>query len=277
MLTTALLAACAATSIAQAQAQSQPPVDPWVFKGHAGVWYAGIAADITMPRSTGGDAASRSTQDLNLSAPRLTPLGELSASKGPWLVELRGFAFDADAVSEQPAGGSLGDVDFDAAERVQAEIEMATVELLGGHTLADYRSDASSGVTTLAVDLRLVGGVRLIDSSVSVSLPDGGAGVTADSEDVLTAHPLLGLRADADFHERFTISLEMTAGWLPGTTDSAGLDIVAGGQWRPTPHVGVQVGYRALFLDIESGRDDEAFEVGSASLQGLFAGVGFRF
>ena len=86
-----------------------------------------------------------------------------------------------------------------------------------------------------------------------------------------------GLRADADFHERFTISLEMTAGWLPGTTDSAGLDIVAGGQWRPTPHVGVQVGYRALFLDIESGRDDEAFEVGSASLQGLFAGVGFRF
>ena len=56
-----------------------------------------------------------------------------------------------------------------------------------------------------------------------------------------------------------------------------GLDIVAGGQWRPVPNVGVQVGYRALFLDIESGRDDEAFEVGSASLQGLFAGVGFRF
>jgi hypothetical protein len=273
MLTTALLAACAATSIAQAQ----PPAEPWVFKGHAGVWYAGIAADITMPRSAGGDAATRSTQDLNLSAPRLTPLGEFSASKGPWLIELRGFAFDADAVSEQPVGGSLGDVDFDAAERVQAEIEMATVELLGGHTLADYRSDASSGVTALAVDLRLVGGVRLIDSSVTVSLPDGGAGATADSEDVLTAHPLLGLRADADFHERFSISLEMTAGWLPGTTDSAGLDIVAGGQWRPVPNVGVQVGYRALFLDIESGRDDEAFEVGSASLQGLFAGVGFRF
>ena len=69
----------------------------------------------------------------------------------------------------------------------------------------------------------------------------------------------------------------MTAGWLPGTTDSAGLDIVVGGQWRPVPNVGVQVGYRALFLDIESGDGNEAFEIGSASLQGLFGGVGFRF
>lgn len=273
MLTTVLAAAFAASSIAHANGAS----DPWVFKGHAGVWYAGVAGDITMPRSAGGDAATASTQQLNLSAPRLTPLGELSASKGPWLIELRGFAFDADAVSEQPAGGSLGDVDFDATQRVQAEVEMATVELLGGHSLADYRSDAPSGVTTLAVDLRLVGGVRLIDSSVSVSLPDGGAGVTADSEDVLTAQPLVGLRADADFQERFTISVEMTAGWMPGTTDSASLDIVVGGQWRPAANVGVQIGYRALFLDVESGRDDEAFEVGAASLQGLFGGVGFRF
>jgi hypothetical protein len=274
MVTTVLLAMLAASSTVQAEAST----DGWVFKGHAGVWYAGVAADITLPRSAGGPGGTRSTQSLNLSAPRLTPLGEVSATKGPWLIELRGFSFDADAVSEQPAGGSLGDVDFDATERVRAEVEVATVELVGGHTVVDYRSDAAaSGVTTLAVDLRLVGGVRLIDSSVSVSLPDGGAGVTADSADVLTAQPLVGLRADADFEERFTISLELTAGWLPGTTDSASLDIVVGGQWRPVPNVGVQVGYRALFLDIESGRDDGAFEVGAGSLQGLFAGVGFRF
>ncbi len=274
MLIPVMLAACAAAPIGA----TEPVNEPWIFKGHAGVWYAGIAADLTLPRAASGDAATRSTQDLNLSGPRLTPMGELSAAKGPWLFELRGFAFDADAVSEQPVGGSLGDVDFDASERVKAEIDMATFELAAGHAIADYRSDASSsGATTLAVDLRVVGGVRLIDSSVSFSLPDGGAGVIADSEDVLTAHPLLGLRADADFHERFTISLEMTAGWLPGTTDSAGLDIVVGGQWRPVPNVGVQVGYRALFLDIESGDGNEAFEFGSASLQGLFGGVGFRF
>ncbi|MEI7656910.1 MAG: hypothetical protein WCK33_02465 [Phycisphaerae bacterium] len=274
MLTTALLAACAATSLAA----SEPDSSPWTFKAHAGVWYAGVAADVTMPRAASGAAATLSTQALNLNAPRLTPSGEVSASKGPWLIELRGFAFDADAVSERAAAGSLGDVDFNAGQRLKTTIDVATVELAGGHTLADYRSDAApSGAVALAVDLRLVGGVRLIDSSVCVSLPGGGTGVTEDSADALTAHPLLGLRADADFQERFSISLEITGGWLPGTTDSSGFDIVVGGQWRPVPNVGVNVGYRALFLDLSSGQGNESFELGSASLQGLFAGVGVRF
>lgn len=274
MLTSVLLAACAATSIAQ----TPPASEPWTFKAHAGVWYAGVAADVTLPRAASGAASTLSTQELSLSAPRLTPLGEVSASKGPWLIELRGFAFDADAVSERSASGALGDIDFNAGERLKAAIDVATAELAGGYALAGYRSDASdSGVTTLAADLRVVGGVRLIDSSVSISLPDGGAGVTEDSADALTAHPLLGLRADADFEERFSLSLEITGGWLPGTTDSSGFDIVVGGQWRPVPNVGVQVGYRALFLSVSSGQGNETFELGSASLQGLFGGIGIRF
>lgn len=274
MLTPVLLAACAATSLAS----PQDAADPWTFKAHAGVWYAGVAADVTLPREAAGAASTLSAQGLSLTAPRLTPMGEVSASKGPWLIELRGFAFGADAVSQRSAPGSLGDVDFNAGQRLKATIDVATVELAGGHTLADYRSDPdASGVRMLDVDLRVVGGVRLVDSSVSASLPDGGAGVTEDSADVLTAHPLLGLRADADFRERFTISLELTGGWLPGTTDSSGFDIVVGGQWRPVPNVGVQVGYRALFLDLSSGQGNEAFEVSSASLQGLFGGIGVRF
>jgi hypothetical protein len=260
------------------QAGSQSATDSWHLEAHAGVWYAGVAGDIRVPRDASGPASPVSMRSLNLSSARVSPYGEANLTKGPWLIELRGVGYGAKAVSEAGGSGFLGDVDFGAGDRVKTSIDVDSFELEGGYRVAGFEGGKTeSGGSRLKVDLRVVGGVRLLDTSIDVSLPDGGSGVTEDSASKFVAHPLVGFKVDAVFYEDFSIGFEMTGGWTPGTTESSGFDIIVGGQWRPMKHVGLQIGYRALFFEVTAGDKDAGYEWGSASLQGLYGGLTVDF
>ena len=42
-------------------------------------------------------------------------------------------------------------------------------------------------------------------------------------------------------------------------------------------HVGLQIGYRALFFEVTAGDKDAGYQWGSASLQGLYGGLTVDF
>ncbi|MCX5688717.1 MAG: hypothetical protein NTV94_02810 [Planctomycetota bacterium] len=271
-----LASSCAMAQDDQAKPQSAPSA-PWEIELHAGVWYAGLAGDLKLPRQ-GGGANPVTAQSLDLNSPRITPFGEVNLTKGNWLIEVRGFGFSADATSSPTSGGPLGDVNIGGGARVDTSVEVNSFELEGGYRLLSYEGGhTDSGGTKLRVGLTALLGARLLDTSTSVSLPDGGTGVLRDSDDDLAIHPLAGFKLKADFFEDFTVHFEMSAGWLPGSTESTGLDIIVGGQWRPVQHVGVQIGYRAMFFELISGEDGNEYAFESASLQGLYGGITLSF
>lgn len=277
---TALLIALASAGARAQDAPSAPeqaPSAPWEIELHAGIWYAGVAGDLKLPRQGGGSNAV-TAQTLDLNSPRITPFGEVNLTKGNWLIELRGFGFSADAISTPASGGPLGDVNIGGGARVDTSVEVNAFELEGGYRLWSHEDGhTDSGGTKLRVGLTALLGARLLDTSTSVSLPDGGTGVLTDSDDDLAIHPLAGFKIKADFYEDFTVHFQMSAGWMPGSTESSGLDIIVGGQWRPVEHVGIQIGYRALFFELISGDEGNEYAWESASLQGLYGGITLSF
>lgn len=270
-----------ASSVALAQDDAAKPEaapsSPWEIELHAGIWYAGLAADLKLPRQ-GGGSNPVSAQTLDLNSPRITPFGEVNLTKGNWLIEVRGFGFSADGVSTPASGGSLGDVDLGGGARVDTSVEVNAFELEGGYRILSYEGGhTDSGGTKLRVGLTALLGARLLDTSTSIALLDAGTGATIDSDDDVAIHPLAGFKLKADFYEDFTVHFQMSAGWLPGSTESTGLDIIVGGQWRPVEHVGIQIGYRALFFELISGEDGNEYAWESASLQGLYGGITLSF
>lgn len=273
-----MVAMATSCAIAQDEAAAPKPASaPWEIDLQAGVWYAGLAGDLKLPRQ-GGGGNPVSAQTLDINSPRITPFGEVNLTKGNWLIEVRGFAFGADATSTPASGGPLGDVDLGGGARVDTSVEVSAFEIEGGYRLLSYEDGhTDSGGTKLRVGLTALLGARLLDTSTSVSLPDGGSGVVRDSDDDIALHPLAGFKVKADFYEDFTIHFEMSAGWMGGSTESTGLDIIVGGQWRPVQHVGVQIGYRAMFFELISGDEGNEYAWESASLQGLYGGITLSF
>ena len=268
--------------VAEAPAATEARVDlnpqsPWTIELHPGVWYAGFAGDLRMPRQ-GGGSGTVSAQSLDMSTPRVTPYGEVNLAKGNWLIEARGFAFGADARGTPDVTTPLGDLDLTTSSSVSTSLDITGIELEGGYRFISYEAGKTErGGSKLRFDATGLVGVRMLDVGTTVSLPDGGTGVLTDTEEELAVHPLIGIKLKADLYEDFTIHFEMNGGWFGGSTESSGFDIVVGGQWRPFRNVGLQVGYRALFFELVAGDDENEFEWGSASLQGLYGGITLNF
>ncbi|MBS0197144.1 MAG: hypothetical protein JSR77_10330 [Planctomycetes bacterium] len=259
-------------------AQSAPIAsepEPWRIEVHPGIWYVGFSGDLKLPRSSGGANVTTDIDQLELTGPRIAPYGEATLRRGRWLASLRGFVFSADAQAQQTASGNLGNIDFNSGDSIKSSLDVATVELMGGYEfLLTEREAMTGGGYKLRFGIDGLVGARLLDFDYQGTLV--GSGVSS-GHDEFTAHPMAGVRMHADFYEQFTVTLEVSAGGLPlGDDSSYGFDIVVGGQWRPIQHVGVQIGYRALFMGLKSGSDNEQFDYSGAG-QGLFAGVTFSF
>jgi|GEM_PF-965268 len=256
----------------------------WELEFHPAVWYTGLAGKVNMPRGGGGGSVNSGTRvrDLNLESPRVTPFGELNLTKGDWLIELRGAAFSTDRDGAAEFTGSIGDVNFTPGSPLRSSFDFQSFEIQGGYRILERNISPLSGERgggyKLQSDIYALAGVRLLAVDFSIANLADGLVAVEQSEDTFSAHPTLGLKWNVDFYNDFRFTAEVNGGLLPLSDDeSYGFDIVIGGQWRFSKHVGVTIGYRALFFGVASGEEDNQFEVSQGSLQGLYAGVTIRF
>lgn len=265
---------------APATAETEQPA-AWTIEFHPGVWYVGFGGDIKLPRTASGGNSSTDLNELNLTSPRLSPFGEATVRKDRWLIGVRGFAFGTDRDGIATETSTLGNIDVSPGDAMRSSLDVAALEIEGGYTV--YRSDIErmeSGGFKLRTKLDVLVGARLINFDFETTRLDalGGSSISdTQSADEFTGHPLLGGRFTADFYDRFTIIAEITGGGQPiGDSTSYGFDIIVGGQWRPIRNVGIHIGYRAIFLGIESGNGADEFSF-TGTGQGLCAGVTFTF
>jgi hypothetical protein len=247
----------------------------WHIEFHPGIWYPGLSGEVKLPREGGNEGATPAkADDLNLTQSRVSPFGELNITKGNWLILGRGFGFSIERDFSFASPGNIGDVDLLPGEAYSNSVDAQAFELIGGYRLLERNiSPMTGGGHKLSTALYGLAGARLINFEYSVQQ----GSTFADSADATSVHPLIGLKFNADFYNDFTVHAEVNGGTSFFGDDSFGLDIVVGGQWRPIEHVGVQIGYRALFFGIESGDDGNTFEWSDGAFQGLYAGVTFSF
>jgi len=241
--------------------------------------YVGVSGDIKLPREAPGANDKTSLRDLNLNSSRISPYGEVNLRKGDWSVAFRGFSYSLDQGTEMNGTGNVGDVDFGPGTRLDSSLDITCFEAEGGYRIIHREiSPMTGGGYKLKSDLSAIVGLRVLDLNYSVeNTGAGGTGFLVDSADEFTFHPLVGARIKLDFYEDFTIDMRVAGGALPLTeSGSYGVDLVIGGEWRPFDHVGLQIGYRAMFFGTNSGSDNDEFKF-DGSLQGLYAGVSFSF
>ncbi|MDX2132011.1 MAG: hypothetical protein SFY69_08165 [Planctomycetota bacterium] len=255
----------------------------WTVRFEPSVWFVGIAGDVQLPRAAG--APSNDTTDLadlDLDDTSLVqPLGEITLRKGDWGIGLRGFAFSNDQQASGRAG-RIGDLPIADGDRITSSVDVLDLEIEAMYTIAKGVRSPLSGRDGYALRWRVdvLAGVRVFQTDWEVANLDVAFAPPASnvaSAEETTAHPLVGVKVSALFLEQFTLDAKIDVGYLPlGDTSSYGVDIFVGGSWQPHRNVGVQIGYRAMFVGVSSGDGVEAYEY-DGSLQGLYAGLVLEF
>ncbi len=251
----------------------------WTIRMEPSIWYAGLSGEVKLPRASedaGGNEATK-LRDLGQNkSSKLTPLGEVTLRRGSWGFSVRGAAFSSEA-SAEGVEGMIGDVEIEDGDEITSSVDMINFEAEALYTLfKDARRPMEGGGFRFRPRVDLVFGVRVMQMEWAVQ-NDSAEGEDTATADEVAIHPTVGVRVGATFLERFNLDVQLAAGYMPFLGSSSyGLDILVGGSWQIIPHVGVQAGYRALFLGVASGDGDAEFEFQGA-LQGLYAGVVIEF
>jgi hypothetical protein len=252
---------------------------PWTFSIEPGAWFVGAGGRLQMPRSAPQGTPNQrfDIANLNFDNPRFVPFGEVNARKGDWRIALRGFYYDATKNASGNAG-QIGDVVFTPADTLRSSMTFASYELEGAYTIMGGQSNKlDNGVYAVAAKLDLVGGVRVYDVDWTITNTSGGPGPSTTSDDGIFVQPEFGAKLSVDIYRDVTIDLQLTFGGIPtGSNRSYSGDIIAGLMYNPTPHVGVQAGYRALFFGVSKGDGEGEFSFNGA-MQGLYGSLVFRF
>lgn len=236
------------------------------------IWYVSPGGDIRLP---GPGADEMDIDDLNLDSPRMTPFGELRVRRGDWSVLFSGALFEMEnrgAVMDH--SGQVGGVPFASGDRLVSSFDWMTFEAAGEHRLYESpRGARRSGAFDFEPTWDAMLGMRVYDVSASVSAPGG---VTTSGS--FFAEPFAGIRFGMELAEAFTVDIHASIGGFADGGDRASLswDVVTGFQWRPTPHVGLQFGYRQLAFLLEDGPEGDEFKLRGA-MAGLYFGGVIRF
>jgi opacity protein-like surface antigen len=245
--------------------------DRWVVQFEPSVWYASPGGKVTLP---GGGSKTR-VDDLNLDSPRLSPMGDLSLWAGDWRFSLGGvYQSQEDRGSIAGTAGQIGSVSYAAGDTLTSSMEYWEVDATVGKLIGLPDSINGKGGEDFAATLEVYGGLRFFDVDFRV---DGPAGSTDSSE--FFGQPMVGVKVSMDIYKKvFTIDVQADIGYFTdgGDSSSFGYDIMVGFQWFPMDQVAVQIGYRDLACELESGSGSEQFQFNGA-LQGLFGGVVVRF
>ncbi len=285
-----LLAALSATSHAQAQEPPQPETPEvteeladseapgklseskwlwndrhpaqWVVQFEPSAWLIGLAGDVRVGGGTRVDLTSVGADD-----PAVAPAGELHFRGDIWTVSLSGFAVGIDESEPAAVGFTAGALTVGAGAPVRTEFDYTGLEAtLGARIWEQPLGDEPA--EQVMMRLHVYGGARA--HVVDVRFSSGGA----SAEDSATwVQPLLGAKLELELWDIGSFDVALDYGlWPGGSNDISGLNVIAGFQWRPWGHVGVQVGYR---LQIVDGQDGDFEWDGSAA--GFYGGAVIRF
>lgn len=271
VVTGAALGVLASTAGAQdapaASALNAPAKSSWTIQFEPAAWFVAPGGEVTLPGSPDG-VKMTALVDLNLDSPRWTPSGELHLRSGDWRITVSALAFSASDRGATPqASGQVGSLTYAAGDRLRSSLDLFVFEATAAYTVPE-RLDGEDFTGTLD----LLGGFRVYDLDFEVEGPAGRTGA-----DEFFGHPFVGVKLTMDIVRDFTVDLQLDAGYWP-TADGGtmGYNIFAGFAWRPTPHVGVQIGYRDLAYFLRRGEEPDRFDYEGA-LQGLYLGAVVRF
>jgi hypothetical protein len=261
-------------------------IDPaWTVQAEPSVWYVAPSGKVKLPVKSGSGPGSFTTEGdevrlerLNLDSPRFEPTGELHLSFDRWRVTFSASTFDLErTATTADTSFRLGSVAVAAGDIFSTELELTTVEVTGGYRLwgRDFRAgsrhpeDAVDGV----VRVYALAGARFYDLSFDFARAAGGSAGASE----FFGEPIAGIRGEAVLAQDFTLDVQVSGGGFAlSDSSSYSIDVLAGFQWRPTRHVGVQIGYRQLAYGLASDDGPDEFSY-RGRLAGLYAGLVIRF
>lgn len=257
-----------ADAAAELRAWSAPA---WTVRIEPLVWAAGVRADLRLP----GGGGVVETEDLDIDEPEATPGGRFTLRSERFTAFFSGFGYSGDATTTLDRAIEIGDLSFGDGERVRSELDYTSVDLWFGWRVWEklFEGDALSdpGVY-VRVDLTV--GARLYDIGLEVGAAGGGESTRADETWV---EPTVGVALSLDILDHFAIGVTGNIGGAPfGDKTSMSANIEVTGEWRIADNVGVELGYRFLYADLESDDGDDALGL-EGSVAGLFGAVVVRF
>ena len=265
-----------------------PVFDPnksWAVRIEPRVWYVAPEGDLKLPGSA-PNVRSVELDTLNADDPEASFEGEVMIRvphdddatwrsdtfwKKGWFFRVGGASFSGDADSTAPAGGfTIGSLTVAAGDDVSTDVEWSTFHALVGKWVAGTNFDTGGDVH---VDLYAVAGVRVHSQDISVT---SGGTTVGGSETFFAA--VFGARLDIQLPGDFAVDIDVNANFWPGDQSCAGFEISPTFTWRPTANLGVQVGYRLITANCESGDENGSnFYKLNGSLAGVYAGIEIRF
>lgn len=148
---------------------------------------------------------------------------------------------------------------------LDADIQHTWVDLLAGYRVFDGPGFGSDDVS-----VHLLGGTRLtylraqVDGFAAGEAANGApiGGLFDDGQDEFFADVMVGVAKSYRLDEHLSIkSRALVGGFDIASSSEIQYDVRAGLEYRPTPELGITVGYRVMGLDYEAGTvDDGRFE-----------------
>lgn len=293
------LALCAAAAHAQNAAaqptQAEPataspppsltPAAGWSVRIEPQVWYVGAEGNLTLPGSAPGTPSVK-LSTLAADDPEASFSGQVTIRvphqeqdtlssgtfwKTGWFFSFGGASLSGGGDSTAPGAGlTIGTLTIAGGATVNTSVDWTTLHAEMGKWVTG--SDFGSGGTS-RIDLYAVAGARMHFQDISVT----SAGDTTDTSETFAA-ALLGLRLDVKLPANFSAVIDANVNVWPGNPSCVGYEIAPTFVWQPTANVGVQIGYRLIVADTESGDEGgtDYYRL-DGSLAGLFAGIEFRF
>lgn len=246
----------------------------WELDARPGVWYASPAGKLKMPASPAlGAGQEYELEDLNLDSPRLAPIAEIDVRRGNWGIGVGAFAFSASDRGFSPeAPGRLGDLPFTPGQRVESNLDFASLAITGSYRFYEYRNREADGGWNLDSSVDAVFGARMYDVDFEFTSAAG-----REQADDFFVEPVVGIKWRLDIGEPFTVGVRVNGGAGPwGDRSSWSFDIAPTFEWRPVTHVGIELGYRLLVNDLSSGDGAEEMEW-RGSMAGVMFAVTLRF
>jgi hypothetical protein len=257
----------------------------WSVRIEPQVWYVAPEGKLTMPGSVPGTAPVK-LDTLNADGPSASAAGQVTLRipqneantwgtpdfwKSGWFFCVGGASFSGDSNSTAPAGGfTLGSLAVAGGAAVSTSVEWSTFHAMVGKWIVG--SEFGTG-GDIHADIYAVAGARMHFEDITVS---SGGGSTTNSETFGSA--LLGTRLDIQLPYHFAVDIDVNVDFWPGDPSCFGFEIAPTFTWRPTNNLGVQIGYRLLIADCETGNENGPnFYKLDGSLAGLYGGIEIRF
>ncbi|MBX3352402.1 MAG: hypothetical protein KF684_05665 [Phycisphaeraceae bacterium] len=276
-----LVCALLGSGVACAQQQAAPPVPPvppappappatteltddalwapgrWTLQLEPSVWWAAMGGDIRV--GNGGTKLEFKDFDGDADDPNAAFSLRAMYRKDKWTVMVDGFSLSFD---EGDPGAGNGALDF----------SLWSVDASVGYTAWERsrrRYDQGVGTDTgAAVRVIPYAGLRMIRPDLKTDSAGGSA-----SESELFLHPMVGVRLEIEVSDRFSFDTGFDAGGLDLLgEDAITMDWTVGLRFHPVERVAIQIGFRQMFMNLES--DDLEID---GSLGGLMLGVMIRF